>query len=212
MKVSVIIPVYNGKLFLREAIDSVLEQCIEALDIIVVDDGSTDSCGEIARLYGPAVRLLQHEKNRGPSAARNTGIREAYYDILAFLDADDWWVKDSLVRRLEYLQNDPSMDVVLGATKRTLHEGGAKICSSVGAAIFRKKVFETVGLFDESLRYGEDGDLFLRIKEQHMKVGFLQDVVQVYRMHENNSTKEKKVFEKGILEMLHRSIRRKCER
>lgn len=204
-----IIPVYNGERFLKEAIDSVRIQTTEPLDVIVVDDGSTDRSVEIASSYGSQVRIVQHEKNRGPSAARNTGIRLALHDVVAFLDADDLWKKDALHRRIEMLERDPRVSVVLGHVERTIQKDVPIVCSSLGSAIFRKTVFETVGLLDERLRFGEDVDFFLRIKETALKIGIIPQTVQIYRIHDENSTRNIDPYETGLLQILHRSIRRR---
>jgi glycosyltransferase involved in cell wall biosynthesis len=106
--VSVIIPCYNGAPYLREAIDSALRQTAPPLEILVVDDGSTDGSAEIAASYGPPVRLLSG-KNRGVCLARNWGIEEAKGDWVAFLDADDVWEPEKLRRQLEVSAADPEI-------------------------------------------------------------------------------------------------------
>lgn len=112
--VSVIIPVYNGESYLAEAIHSVCEQTCSRLEIIVVNDGSTDTSGEIADGFGdPRVRCL-HQENRGLSAARNRGIRSAQGRYFAFLDADDTWVRDKLALQIKALEENPGLDMVFG--------------------------------------------------------------------------------------------------
>lgn len=209
MKVSVVIPVFNCESYLEDAIDSVLNQSRRPDEVIVVDDASKDQSVEVARLYCPDIRLVKHARNLGPSAARNTGIKLSTGEVLAFLDADDWWTEKALEKRLDLLQKKPKLDVVLGYTQRTNLKSSAVLCGSVGSGIFRKKVFEEVGKFDETLRYGEDGDLFLRIKESPLHIGTISEIVQMYRMHDSNSTRNKNLHDMGLLEILHRSIRRK---
>jgi len=100
--VSVIIPAYNGAAFLPEAIDSVLAQDYEPLEILVVDDGSTDDTHDVLRPYAPRIRYF-YQENRGPSAARNLGIERARGDLIAFLDADDRWLPGKLAAQVAAL-------------------------------------------------------------------------------------------------------------
>lgn len=93
--VSVIIPVYNGERYLRTAIESVLAQNVCPIEIIVVDDGSTDASQTVAREFMPMVQVIT-QSNRGASVARNRGVALAHGEILAFLDADDLWLADKL--------------------------------------------------------------------------------------------------------------------
>ncbi|TWT89734.1 putative glycosyltransferase EpsJ [Pseudobythopirellula maris] len=103
-KVSVVIPCYNGEAYLREAIDSALEQAHEPLEVIVVDDGSTDGSAAIADSYGPPVRVLRQE-NQGESVARNRGIDESQGEWVAFLDADDVWRPSKLAEQLSVVED-----------------------------------------------------------------------------------------------------------
>ncbi|MHC4407236.1 MAG: glycosyltransferase family 2 protein [Planctomycetota bacterium] len=102
-QVSVIIPCYNAARFLGEAIDSALDQSLPPLEVIVVDDGSTDRSAAIAQSYGSPVRLIR-QRHEGESTARNRGIDEARGDWIAFLDADDLWMSTKLERQLEVAQ------------------------------------------------------------------------------------------------------------
>jgi len=108
--VSVVIPCYNAAPFLRETLDSVLNQTRPALEVIVVDDGSTDESAAVAESYGPPVRVIRQE-NRGQSAARNRGMDEARGEWVALLDADDRWLPHKLERHVAALRGAPS-DVV----------------------------------------------------------------------------------------------------
>jgi glycosyltransferase involved in cell wall biosynthesis len=103
--VSVVIPCYNGGRFLRETLESVLQQTHPALEVIVVDDGSTDDSAAIAESYGPPVRVIR-QQNQGESVARNRGIDEARGEWVAFLDADDVWISEKLERQLAAATDD----------------------------------------------------------------------------------------------------------
>ena len=111
--ISVIIPVYNAEHYLAEALDSVLAQEIEPLEILVVDDGSTDGSATIARRYADRVRFYQ-QANRGAAFARNRGIELSKGSLLAFLDADDLWMPSKLNVQVNALEDQPELDMVLG--------------------------------------------------------------------------------------------------
>src|SRR5262245_42249310 len=109
--VSVVMPVYNGERHLREAIDSVLRQTHRNLELIVVDDGSTDGSAEIARAFGDQVRLIR-QANVGSAVARNVGIASARGEFVAFIDADDGWVSNKLELQVRYLVEHPDVGMV----------------------------------------------------------------------------------------------------
>jgi len=106
-KVSVIIPTYNRLPMLKEAVDSVLAQDFEDMELTVVDDGSTDGTAEEIKRYGGRVKLLQHSVNKGVSAARNKGILHAKGKYIAFLDSDDLWVKGKMKIQMAFLDDNP---------------------------------------------------------------------------------------------------------
>jgi len=117
--VSVIIPVYNGETFVDEAIDSVIHQKYEPLEIIIVDDGSTDRTAEVIRGYGEKVQY-RYQSNTGPAAARNSGLRVASGDVMAFIDADDLWPEGKLALQINRLQQEPTLEVVLGRVQYSM--------------------------------------------------------------------------------------------
>ena len=114
--VSVIVPAFNAASFLPHAVASIERQGYQALEIIVVDDGSTDSTAEVARSL-PSVSKYFYQKNQGPSAARNVGLKQAEGEFIAFLDADDQWPAGKLDLQLGRLRAEPQLDVVLGRIK-----------------------------------------------------------------------------------------------
>jgi glycosyltransferase involved in cell wall biosynthesis len=109
---SIIIPVYNGARYIARAIISALHQKSVQHEVIVVDDGSTDGSGDIAAAVDPVVRVIRHETNRGLPAARNTGIRAARGNMIAFLDSDDWWVEEKLAAQAALFDAAPDVGVV----------------------------------------------------------------------------------------------------
>ncbi len=181
-KVSVIIPTYNRLPMLMEAVDSVLTQDFEDIELIVVDDGSTDETGEEIKRYGGRVRLLQHSENRGVSAARNRGILHARGKYIAFLDSDDLWVKGKLKIQVTFLDDNPPYplcytdEIWVRKGKRVnpkvkhskysgwIFEKCLPLCTiSPSSAVMRKTLLSKVGLFDEALPVCEDYDFWLRV-------------------------------------------------
>jgi len=221
--VSVVIPVFNGEGFLREAVQSVLTQKHSPLEIIIVDDGSTDGTESVARSFPATVRYL-HQTNKGPAAARNRAIEHAQGSLIAFADADDLWPAAKLDLQLPYLIRDPMIEIVMGRIQqvrlsKTVHgetqaEEFAEPAFSVnlGSAVIRKSVFERVGLFDETMRYSEDVDWFMRAREGGAAIKTIDAVTLFYRQHEQNLTRGKSTSELNVLKALKRSLDRRRER
>jgi len=181
-KVSVIIPSYNRLPMLKEAVDSVLAQDFEDLELIVVDDGSTDGTAEEMKEYGGRVKLIEHTENRGVSAARNRGILHAKGKYIAFLDSDDLWVKGKLKIEVAFLDDNPHYplcytdEIWIRKGKRVnpmlkhakysgwIFEKCLSLCIiSPSSVMMRKTLFSKVGLFDEALPVCEDYDFWLRV-------------------------------------------------
>ena len=118
--VSVIVPAYQAERFIEETLDSAAHQDYPAVEVIVVDDGSTDRTAEL--VAGRGVRLLR-QPHRGPAAARNTGVAAAAGEFIAVLDADDLWPSDRLSRQVDFLQRNPEVGLVLGLTDVFLNPG-----------------------------------------------------------------------------------------
>ena len=184
-RVSVVIPTYNRGWIVNEAIDSVLNQTFQQYELIVVDDGSTDDTKAILGEYGNRIRVI-HQANRGVSAARNRGIRAAKEPLIAFLDSDDVWLSDKLSVQVAFFDRHPETlvcqteeiwirnGVRVNPGKRhrkrsgKIFEASLALCLvSPSAVMLRKDLFETIGLFDESLPACEDYDLWLRISVNH---------------------------------------------
>lgn len=180
-KVSVIIPTYNRHAMLKEAVESVLAQDYQHFELIVVDDGSTDLTPEILKSYRAAVTVI-HQNNQGVSSARNTGIKAASGDLVAFLDSDDLWLPQKLSSQVDFFKSNPEAlicqtqeiwirnGVRVNPKKQhqkasgMIFEPSLKLCLvSPSAVMMRASLFETVGLFDPDLPACEDYDLWLRI-------------------------------------------------
>jgi Glycosyl transferase family 2 len=191
--ISVVIPLYQTEHFIRETLQSVLAQTFTDYEVIVVDDGSRDRGPEIVRLFNdPRIRLVT-QLNRGLAGARNTGIREARADILAFLDADDLWHPTKLQCHVDQLARNPKIGVSFNASRlvdddgaplgmtqrpsRATHTAADIFCRNpIGngsAPVIRRATFDAIAFydatldrvcwFDESYRQSEDIECWLRI-------------------------------------------------
>lgn len=218
--ISVILPVFNGERFLAEAVASIRRQSVRPLEIIIVDDGSTDGTPELIRSLGTDVRSVS-QPNAGPAAARNTGIRLAEGEALAFLDADDVWPDNSLAVLLAHLADEPRTDIVLGRVQSvvadtTTHSGEVlrpvappHRSSQLGSALLWADVFRTTGLFDETLQYSEDMDWFMRAMDKGIVIKKIDDVTLLYRLHEQSMTFGRDAHDLSILHVLRTSIARR---
>ena len=196
---SVIMPVYNAGRFLREALESIRRQNYSPLEMIVVDDGSTDETPDIIAAYGKWIRYLRQE-NKGPAAARNRGLELAGGELIGFLDADDLWPEGKLTLQVGRLINDAGIDIVLGRIQYVKLPGAADIDIPfesqentltgihLGCGVYRRGVFDKVGLLDEGLRVSHDQDWFLRAREIGIPMTILKETTLIYRIHGTNLT------------------------
>jgi glycosyltransferase involved in cell wall biosynthesis len=218
--VSVIIPAYNAAHFLAKAVASVERQGYSPLEIIVIDDGSTDNTAEVVRSLRSVDRYLRQE-NAGPATARNRGIEIAQGEFIAFLDADDEWPAGKLDLQVGRLRAEPQLDVVLGRIQYIPLPGGVMVDIEfegedhtithvhLGSGVYRRRVFERVGLFDESLRYSEDVDWFMRAREEDVSMVILAQVTLLYQLHASNMTRGKSYRDLNIIDVLRRSLERR---
>jgi glycosyltransferase involved in cell wall biosynthesis len=181
-KVSVIIPVYNGERFIRQSIQSVVEQGYDNLEIVCVDDGSTDNTRSLIAKEFPQVSYV-YQANKGPAAARNLGMRSSTGEYIAFLDSDDIWLPGKLSAQIECMRQHDDAKIshtninlkVAGKLGETIYpiatqdgrifEGlllhtGSVVCSTL---LLKRECIDNVGYFDEELRTSEDVHLFLRL-------------------------------------------------
>ncbi|BAQ63086.1 putative glycosyltransferase [Geminocystis sp. NIES-3708] len=195
--ISVIIPVYNGERFLAEAIKSIIKQNYQPLEIIVIDDGSTDKTVNIASRFKDITKYI-YQENSGVSRARNTGIKMAKGDLITFLDADDLFPSNSLEKYVDFIKNNIDVDIIQGYTQdqslcqieddRLLFESERKphIFFNVGSAIWKRSVFEKIGLFNESMNYGEDVDLWVKVNENRIKKVIIERITLFYRQYKSS--------------------------
>jgi hypothetical protein len=217
-----IIPVYNGAGFLAHAVSSVLAQGYPAIEIIVVDDGSTDDLGAAVRSLPVDVRCFRQE-NAGAAAARNRGIRDASGELLAFLDVDDLWPEGALDSLVGVLLEHPDVDVVHGraqVTRLTTYDAPGEYLGSpsesfpyyLGAGVYRRRAFERVGVFDADLRFSEDSDWFTRAASRGLNIVEMDEVTLLVRRHDANITRGKSLPDLDLLRLFKKAIdRRRAE-
>jgi glycosyltransferase involved in cell wall biosynthesis len=200
--VSVVIPVYNGERFLKQAIDSVLRQTYSPVECIVVDDGSTDGSRSVAEAYGPAVRLVAQD-NSGVSAARNEGAAQARGEFVAFLDADDVWLPHKLELQMQTMRARPEVGLVYCGMSETDEDLNVARVLGVPSedhalvdalllesptmgiaqtALIPLEVFDRVEGFDTRLSTSADTDLGCRIARAH-PVAAVGEPLVLYRQH-----------------------------
>lgn len=217
--VSVIIPTYHCGQFIADAIAGALDQTIAPLELIVVDDGSTDNTAEVVRTFGDLVRYVPQE-NAGVSAARNRGVAESTGEIIAFLDADDTWEPTKLAKQLAVFESDPEVGLVHCGMREFDSQTGETVGFRVhgkegwvaddlllwedpavnvsGSSIMcRRSAFESTEGFDPEIKVGEDWDLCYRIARKH-KVGFVSEPLVNYRLHPGGAHKNIDHMEKGM--------------
>lgn len=232
--VSVIIPTYNSSGFIAQAVQSVLEQTHRRYEVIVVDDGSTDETKDVLSKFGNCIKYL-YQENRGPAAARNMGIKVASGEYICFLDADDVWTRGKLELQIAFMEHHPTIGLVFADHEEFNAEGvilasflGQKVVRddlmlqspirdafmrlvienfiSTPTVMVRKECFETVGLFDESLRSVEDRDLWLRISA-HFEIACLPEIVCRRRVHKSNISENSELSLRGRVKVLEKNRR-----
>lgn len=196
--VSVILPVYNGARYLSEAIESALAQTYRPIEVIVIDDGSTDHSAEVAQGYTPRVRSAS-QMHSGVAAALNHGIALAQGSWLAFLDADDLWTTTKLTLQMNAINRDTKLDLVFGhveqftspelddATKRKLYcppQAFAGYCK--GTMLASREALERIGPFDLRWQVGDFIDWYAKALEQGLRHRLLPDILMRRRLHDTN--------------------------
>ncbi len=226
--VSAIVTTYNYGDFILDAIESVLAQTQPPTEVIVVDDGSTDSTPDLIAPYvgRGAVRYIRQE-NQGPSVARNRGIDESSGEFLAFLDADDTWLPNKLERQIAWLAAHPAASMVSGqmiwwhvprdertlVTYKSMTPGQMRrevtvrnVVGNPSMSLVRRSAIEVAGSYDPSLRWGQDWEMFVRLSRVG-EIGFVPEPVIVYRWHRANLTHERRLDQLEMnLSIARRSI------
>ncbi|MGD0338847.1 MAG: glycosyltransferase family A protein [Bacteroidota bacterium] len=196
--ISVIIPVYNGERYLREAIESVIAQTWQTIEIIVVDDGSTDDSAAIARRYSEPVHYYP-QQHGGFCSAMNHGITSAKGDFFSFLDADDLWALNKLQLQMDSFEESPGTDIVFGHVKQffssDIDQNLRKrywIPSEIlpgyihGAMLIKRDSFLKAGYFDSPWERGPFIHWYARAQQKGLTSIMLPDIVLMRRIHNTN--------------------------
>ncbi len=195
--ISVVIPVYNAESYLAQALESVARQTCTTIEILVIDDGSTDRSEEVAQGYPDSRIRVVRQPNGGPAAARNHGVRLARGDFLAFLDADDLWEPLKLEVQLEALRARPDAAMAFGEliqvrdavdprTGELTPCGDAMRAHSVGTLLIGAADFHRVGYFDTRWRVGEFVDWYARARDLGLQEVMVPRVLLKRRLHADN--------------------------
>ena len=194
--IAVVIPVRNGMPWLAEALASVRAQN-RAVEVAVIDDGSTDRTVEYVTGLDGFCSHFSQLGGRGPSAARNAGIRATGSELVAFLDADDVWPAGALDALAEALAASPECGFAQGLIQnfRTGPSGVKEFFTApyrflnLGACLWRRSLFQTVGVFAEELSLSEDLDMMMRCWEKDVRKAEVNAVTLFYRRHPGNMTR-----------------------
>ena len=218
--ISVIMPCYNAALYIEEAISSVLQQTYPHIELIIVDDGSSDASPDIVKFLAkdyPGRITLLHQDHHGPYPARNLGLRHARGNYIAFLDADDWWQKDCMEKLLDKLEKSEADLTYCGWQNvgknahnsepfvppdyedQDLVASFLRSCPwPIHAALVRRSVLDAVQGFSECRFSSMDYDLWLRILAHTRKMVLVPEVLAFYRWHGSgqiSATKWKQVLD-----------------
>lgn len=221
--VSVVIPTHNRANLLRRAVDSVIAQSLKELEIIIVDDASTDdtsACCE--QIVDPRAKKIQHQQTRGGAAARNTGIAIANGEYVAFLDDDDEWMPDKLVQQVDLLKRNPNAGLIytgyyyvdnhyktfqqfLPRFRGNIAEPllAENIIGTTSSVMIRQVCFNKVGVFDDQLQSCQDWDLWIRMAKEYM-VDFIEKPLLNFMIHEKRITRNLDAKLQGRLRLLEK--------
>ncbi|MEW6206967.1 MAG: glycosyltransferase family A protein [Acidobacteriota bacterium] len=218
--VSVIIPVYNGERYLAAALGSVTDQDYEPVEIIVIDDGSTDQTAAVARSLEKARYIYQ--PNQGHAVAKNAGIAAARGEFLTFLDADDVWMKGKLTAQIGFMIEHPEVGYTIVREKIFLEPGAAPPPGRMqnlfegdhpayvpSALAARRSVFDQIGGFDPRFTSGNDTDWFFRASEAGLRMAIIEEVLLLRRFHHSNQTRDLQLVKTDMMRILKASIDRR---
>lgn len=232
MKISVITPTFNNGAELLEALKSVINQPEfligkAELELVLVDDGSSSAYREklleLERFFPETLRLIRLSENQGPAAARNAGISAATGDWIAFVDSDDSWPEFKISSFWPHLQSG-EFEIISGKI-RYFSRNGSSLPDlpyededhrlhhvHLGALIAKKDVFDDGLFFDESLRFGEDTDWWIQVREHKRKIRLIEEETLYYHIHGENMTSKHQNQSREMLKLIHNSLQRRRQK
>ena len=196
MSVDIIIPTYNCGIYLKDALTSCLKQAYKNYNIIVVDDASDDDLGWVSNFH-PKIKYIRNEKNLGPAASRNIGIKSSNSEFISLLDADDIMHPNKLLLSVDFLSNNPDTAMTCGNYQilvnrknllRPFYKNPVFISYkdlmkqnyvACGSVTMRRSALESIGLFNEKYWISEDYDMWLRISEKY-KIKYIHEILYYY--------------------------------
>jgi glycosyltransferase involved in cell wall biosynthesis len=222
--VSVVIPSYNAARYVGAAIESVLAQTAADLEVVVVDDGSSDDTERIVRGYGPKVRYLR-QQNAGVAAARNHGLAESRGRLVGFLDADDTWLPRKLERQTAALAARPELRACYSAFTAVDHDLRplgvrrsprvasmledlllrGNVVGSICTVLCEKALFDAAGGFDRALSQCADWDMWIRLSLLTDFL-YLDEPLVTYRQHATNMSRDIRLYEKDSMLLLDKAF------
>jgi glycosyltransferase involved in cell wall biosynthesis len=230
LAVSIVVPAYNVASVISRAIESVLDQTFTDFEVVIVDDGSRDDTASVVKQFQSDSRIRYvYQSNKGLPGARNTGIQNSEAELIAFLDADDWWLPTKLEVQVRAMERNPDAGgCFVGATlvfpdgrqertssssrwaKETMYTRllfGPAVTGSGSSMTIRKKCFDIVGTFDESMKALEDRDMWLRLAAQFPIIAIDNPLVFIARAGPDNMTSDGRRMARGA-EILQQNIER----
>jgi len=213
-QISVILPVYNGATFIYQAIDSILAQSIQPMEIIVIDDGSTDDTASVVKRFGDQVHYY-YQNNSGTSVSRNRGVQLARGDLLAFLDADDLWPSDKLEKQVAALRDDPALDLIWGNVIEFRGPGTPDSTAGrpvpghhPGTMLIRRQAFSRIGEFSTTYQQVEVVEWMTRVLQAQINQHMLPDVLMYRRLHAANKGMSNPAAGRQYLQVLKKHLER----
>jgi glycosyltransferase involved in cell wall biosynthesis len=211
--ISLILPVFNAERFIEETLNSIAAQEYPNLEIIVINDGSTDRSLEIIQSFPMKMRVISQE-NKGVYPSRNLALSIAKGEFIAFCDSDDILCKGHLKTLSEYLVANPEVEIVKSNLQRVIEKNGQLINEgnphsevfSLAASLFRNYVFRRIGTFANDLVLAADADWHLRSVEAGLNIKQINFLSFYYRFHNTNITNDTAAVKSARLEVLRRKI------
>jgi len=224
--VSVVIPAYNARLYIRETLDSVLAQTYPNIEVVVVDDGSTDDTPVILKEYLKRIKVIRQE-NKGLSSARNAGILAARGELIAFVDADDLWLPQKIEKQVNLFEKDPQLGFAYtGISHFGPGSNRVRPCIrpkfykgyilrhlfnypfiAVSSVMVRKVCLDKVGLFDSKNPSTQDYDLWMRLAPFY-RADFVSEPLVRYRVHHSAMSSDRIHMLRWMLYVIERQLHR----
>jgi glycosyltransferase involved in cell wall biosynthesis len=219
--VSVVMIVHNGEKYIREALESIFNQTYTNIEVIVIDDGSTDRTKQEIELTCKKIRYIFQEKS-GIAVAMNRGVAESQGVFLSFLDSDDIWETTKMEKQVVYMQNNPDIFACFGYVKQFFSPELTKELTKSfycppdpvpgyhsGTMLIRKSEFLRIGLFDTKWQKGIFSDWFMRAKEKNISMHLFEDVFLYRRIHLKNHGITQRESYRDYVKMLKDSLDRR---